>query len=353
MPGQPSLIRQWTLLRILCSRRFGATIKELAQEAGVNQKTIRRDLETFRLAGFRLEEITGPHGRKTYRLSPAPQPLEIGFPIDEAAALYFGQRLLEPLAGTVFWEAANRAFRKIRTMLGPAAVRYIDRLGAAFYHTRFGAAEYAAKAEILDTLTQAIADRQAVFLTYHSLRSTEPVTYDAYPYGLVHHFGRMYLIGWAPRREAIRTWRVDRMLDVQLAELRFPPPEDFDLQKYMAPAFGIYHGDDQVQVRIRFSRRVARYVKEGHWHPSQKLGAQPDGSLVAEFTLGTTEEIKHWIMSFGPEAEVLAPAELRQTVAEEVYRTLAHYQPGRPERQIARKQTKEANWGDSSITIGF
>lgn len=324
---QSSLIRQWTLLRILASRRMGATVKELAQETEVNEKTIRRDLETFRIAGFRLEEATGPHGRKTYRLGPAAPPPELGFPIDEAAALYFGQRFLEPLAGTVFWEAANRAFRKIRTMLGPTALRYIDRLGAAFYHTRVGAVGYAAKAETLDILTQAIADRQAVFLTYQSLRATEPVTYDAYPYGLVHHFGRMYLIGWAVQRDAIRTWRVDRIAKVELTELRFPTPGDFDLKKYMAAAFGIYHGEDEIQVRIRFSRTVARYVKEATWHPSQKLAPQSDGSLVAEFTLGTTEEIKHWILSFGKEAEVLAPAELREALRAETEEMARRYRP--------------------------
>ncbi len=336
MSGQPSLVRQWTLLRILSGCRTGVTIKELAAELGVNPKTIRRDLETFQLAGFPLKEETQRHGCKTYRLSPiATQPPALGFPIDEAAALYLGQRLLEPLAGTVFWEAANRAFRKIRAMLGPAALRYLDRLGAAFYHTRFGAVEYAAKAEILDTLTEAIADRQAVFLIYQSLRSTEPVTYDVYPYGLVHHFGRMYLIGWAVRREAIRTWRVDRMEKVERAELHFPPPEDFDLKKYMAGAFGIYHGDQEVQVRIRFSRTVARYVQEATWHPSQKLSPQRDGSVVAEFTLGTMEEIKHWILSFGKEAEVLAPPTLRTAVREELAKMVEIYQP-RTAKEVPR-----------------
>lgn len=330
MAGQNSLVRQWTVLRVLCGRRMGATVKELAEEAGVNEKTIRRDLATFQTAGFPLEETVGPHGRKSWRLSAAAQP-PLGFPFDEAMALYLGQRFLEPLAGTIFWEAANRAFRKIRAVLGPAALRYVDRLGAAFYHTRFGVVQYAAKAEMLDVLTQAIADRQAVFLTYHSLRATEPVTYDAYPYGLVHHFGRLYLVGWAPRREAIRTWRVDRMRDVQLAELRFPPPENFDLQKYMSRAFGIYHGDEEIQVRIRFSRTVARYVKEATWHPSQRLSPQPDGTLVAEFTLGTTEEIKHWILSFGKEAEVLAPASLRDALREELSQMMEAYRP-RPAR---------------------
>ncbi len=38
-------------------RRYGVTIKELAEDSGVSEKTIRRDLETFRAVGFPLEEI--------------------------------------------------------------------------------------------------------------------------------------------------------------------------------------------------------------------------------------------------------------------------------------------------------
>ena len=46
-------------------------------------------------------------------------------------------------------------------------------------------------------------------------------------------------------------------------------------------------------------------------YPSQKITTQEDGSLLAEFDLDGTEEIKRWVMSFGRHAEVLGPEELR------------------------------------------
>jgi hypothetical protein len=48
------LIRQWILLRTLCAQHYGVTVKELASEMDVNEKTIRRDLEAFQTAGFPL-----------------------------------------------------------------------------------------------------------------------------------------------------------------------------------------------------------------------------------------------------------------------------------------------------------
>lgn len=116
--GQPRLIRQWILLRALCARRCGTTLPELAEEVEVGQRTVRRDLEIFRAAGFPLEEIVGQFGRKSWRIAPDKAQPGLSFTFDEAIALYLGRHLLEPLAGTVFWEAAQRAFKNIRASLG-------------------------------------------------------------------------------------------------------------------------------------------------------------------------------------------------------------------------------------------
>jgi predicted DNA-binding transcriptional regulator YafY len=93
----------------------------MARDMGVTDKTIRRDLETFRAAGFPLEEIVEQYGRKKWRLDPAKTQPGLSFAFDEAVALFLGRRFLDPLAGTVFWDAVQRAFRKVRAMLSAQA----------------------------------------------------------------------------------------------------------------------------------------------------------------------------------------------------------------------------------------
>jgi proteasome accessory factor B len=102
-------------------------------------------------------------------------------------------------------------------------------------------------------------------------------------------------------------------------------PDDFDLAKHLSGSFGVFHSDGDVTVKVRFAQPVARYVHESHWHASQKLSKQRDGSVLAEFRLSTTEEIKHWIMSFGRHAVVLEPADLRKAIAEEAQITLQNH----------------------------
>ena len=217
----------------------------------------------------------------------------------------------------MFWEAAQRAFRKVRSSLGPDALSYIERFGTVFHHALVGASDYSKKAELIDNLMQAAEERRVVNIVYQSLQATEPTTYDVYPVGVVYFRGSLYLVGWAPRREEIRHWKVDRIEDLELTDFRFNPLEGFDLKQHLSSFFGIFHGDENVHVTIHFSATVARYVREGNWHPSQKLSLQKDGRLIAEFDLTSTEEIKRWIMGFGRHATVLEPESLAIEIRDE------------------------------------
>jgi len=87
MSGLPPLQRQWAVLRTMTARRFGATVRELAEEHGVSQKTIRRDLETLRDAGFPISERTGTHGRKHWTAETDSCTPPLPFDVSELLAL--------------------------------------------------------------------------------------------------------------------------------------------------------------------------------------------------------------------------------------------------------------------------
>jgi len=55
------------------------------------------------------------------------------------------------------------------------------------------------------------------------------------------------------------------------------------------------------------------------------LTPQRDGSLLAELRLSSTAELKPWILSFGPAAEVLEPPSLREEIAAELEQMLTAY----------------------------
>ena len=321
--------RHWILLRTLGARRHGLTVREMAQEMGVAEKTIRRDLVLFKRLAFPLEEADGERGRKTWRLGAGGSAPPLQFTFDEAVALYLARPFLAPLAGTELWQAAQSALRKIRATLDEPAIAYLERFPQLFHCTTFGLGDYSKKAGIIDDLAFAAEEHKAVHISYQSLQATEPATRDVYPYSLVRHKGWLYLIAFDPRHDQVRCYKVDRIEAVEVSSFTFQRPADFDVSKYLAGAFGIYDGDGDVTVVVKFLPAVVRYVRESKWHANLVSSRQRDGSLLARFHLSTTVEIKGWILSFGGNAIVLEPEDFREEVREELEELLKVYR-GQP-----------------------
>ena len=80
--------------------------------------------------------------------------------------------------------------------------------------------------------------------------------------------------------------------------------------------FGIIWKDKFHKVRIRFTPEVAPYTRERQRHPSQKVKDLRTGGLILEFTTNHLNEVKDWVLSWGPGATVLAPAALVTKVKE-------------------------------------
>ena len=310
------------------------TIKELAEEVSVDDRTIRRDLNTLRKANFPLEERVTAHGCKHWKIIDGGANVPIHFNWSEAVALYLGRRLLDPLAGTNFWTSAQSAFSKIRAMLGEAALAQLSKVEKTFLQTMPGVSDYSEKAELIDLLMLAIEDHKIAWVAYQSERATEPVSLEMYPYGIVYHKGSLYLIAFSCEHNMIRHFKIDRVTVVDVQTLQFSPDPNFSLEKHFANSFGIYQSDEQSsqpkKIRIRFNSEAARYVQEKTWHPSQKLTKEIDGSVVLEVSLNDTHEIKAWTFSFGPKATVLEPESLREEIIGDVEQLLKSYQTTNP-----------------------
>ena len=76
----------------------------------------------------------------------------------------------------------------------------------------------------------------------------------------------------------------------------------------------MYSGKGKHKVLIRFSERVAEYIREKKWHPSQKLRVLKNGELELQMTLSSMVEVQRWILQWGGDARVTAPKELKNSI---------------------------------------
>lgn len=338
MHDDSSLNRRMKLILLLSSRRFGVTLKEMSDEFAVNSRTILRDMQSLSSAGLRIESETFEYGCKRWRLLDNTRLTSLKFTKDEAAAISLAMSSFQSLAGTHFWKSARSASQKVRLELGEELLVYIDRLGRMFHDPIRQSGCYLEKGDVLDALARGYEEMRVVRMTYQSMKADAPRTRDVHPLSLARYKEMLYLIAFAPEHQEIRRYKVDRVDSAQLCDDHFEPQPDFDPAKHLADSFGMHGGEREVVVRVQFTPEVARYVRETTRHPSSILTALPDGGLIVQFTLTTTVEIKSWILSFGQNALVLEPPELRDEIVTILRDRLAAYAELSNQLQ---KETKE------------
>src|SRR5918992_2069301 len=303
MPRNAEVIRQWTILRELeASRRL--TIDEMAQRSGVTTRTIRRDLEALQSAGFPLFDETYD-GKKYWTLEQkAFRRLDAtGFTLAELSALYFSRTLVECLAGTPFERDVRSAFDKLAAALTPGMKQFLDGMPLVMQaKAEPGAQATAPRTAEVAKLVEATMQHRRVTMRYHSFSSNREKTYTFEPYRLIFGQGGLYVIGMVPEYGELRTFAVDRVEQISLSEERFEPLELPD--DAFAHSLGINQGVPETIV-LRFAPKIAPYVRERVWHPSQQAVDEPDGSLRLTLNVCNDWALKSWMLGFGGLATVI------------------------------------------------
>ena len=329
MEKPTQIARQWAMLHHLSQNPNGMSIDDLSKELHVSARTIQRDISCMKDAGVGIdEEQNQSSGKKFLSIIFPTEDANIRLSYDEAVALYIGRQFLEPMMGSILWEAVNSGLEKIRKSLGTRALFFYDRLASKALQTRVGWSNYNSKSQYLDEILLGLEESHCVNIQYKSQDSPKSEIYSIDPYHILMHKGSIYIIGFSHKAKAIRHWKLDRVEDAVALRTEFKKPADFDISKYMEGSFGVIHFPTEKlqKVKIRFDESVARYVSEHVWSNSQKITSQPDGSVVLDMQLNNTVEVKNWIMSFGSHAEVLKPAFLRDEIVADLQAALKKYE---------------------------
>jgi predicted DNA-binding transcriptional regulator YafY len=176
------------------------------------------------------------------------------------------------------------------------------------------------------TIMRGYIYRRQVQIVYHPYRG-EPFETTFAPYLVEPSAIGMatYAIGYSSLPNALRTYKIERVLRANLLRQEYVIPSDFRGLELLRNAWSIYYGEEVTRVVLRFQPEVSRRVRETYWHPSQVVMADeehPDCVLLA-FEVADTTDLKPWIRAWGANCEVVEPPDLRDEMMGEA-RRLAH-----------------------------
>jgi len=176
--------------------------------------------------------------------------------------------------------------------------------------------------EIWSTVIRGLCEQKTLRLRYQPWDAT---TADAdkesrvKPYHLANLQGEWYLFGVHDGYTDVRQFSLSKIERAIMTVDSFQIPSDFDPEKQLADTFGRFASSNEPQtVRLLFSKEAAPWVTERKWHPHQTFIRRRTGEIELSFPAKGLYEVQRWVLSWGHDAEVLAPKELRKAVHEEI-----------------------------------
>lgn len=228
---------------------------ELARRIGVDGRTLRRYIAMLEELGIPIVAERGRFGG--YALVAGFKLPPLVFTNDEALALAVGLLAARSLGLADAAPAVAGAQAKLQRVMPQALKRRLRAIDetVALDLSRRGSAPGDNAA--LVTLSAAAQARQRVHLRYRSGEQQDTAR-DFDPYGLVWRGGRWYAVGHCHLRRDVRSFRLDRVIDVHALPASFGRPEGFDALGHLARSVAMLPRKYSVEVLLHTDLDRAR-----------------------------------------------------------------------------------------------
>jgi predicted DNA-binding transcriptional regulator YafY len=148
----------------------------------------------------------------------------------------------------------------------------------------------------------------------------------AIPLLLKEYKNRWYLLASRTDNNEIRTYALDRIINLKVTDDVAKGILTFDPENYFEHSFGIITPDAPVEeIRLRFNKKQAPYILSLPVHKTQKILERTNSGIVISISVILSYEVYEFILSKTPEVEVLSPPHLVQEIAQKLMEAAKFY----------------------------
>jgi predicted DNA-binding transcriptional regulator YafY len=300
---------------MLLQARGRASARELAAEFEVSVRTIHRDIDQLSAAGIPVYADRGRSGG--FKLLDGYRTKLTGLTPAEAEALFL-TGLPGPAAQLGLAAPLSGARLKLKAALPANIHQNAERIASRFHLDPVGWFRGTDPLPALETIAQATWSERYLSLRYRNAGQTYGRKLG--PLGIVLKGGVWYLV--AQSGNAIRTYRVEQIVDAEISDERFARPPAFDLASHWekssrAYEAGLYRTNAEVRLSPLGMARVSLLGSHVASAAAETAGAPDrDGWRRCTVPLESGEHSIRELMRLGDEMEILGPPDLRRKLAE-------------------------------------
>jgi len=301
------IMRVLTVLEVLQARDH-VTGAELAARLEVDLRTVQRYIVRLKDLSIPVESSRGVGG--AYRLKPGYRLPPLLLTNEEAFALSLGLHSLQQLGLSTFAPATEGALAKLERVL-PDSLRDSIRTVKDVVAIEPGPWVVSTSVEFLIRAASAIRSGRRVRFEYQS-HDGAISRRQIEPYAVMHTDGRWYLIGHCLSRRAMRTFRLDRVSNLEVGTGAFKRPAGFDPRIYMREHMPFVQSEYQIDVWIDMPIEQAEQ-SIAPWRVSME---EQDGGTRLRCGRDRLEMFAAMLLSTGRRVVVHRPEEMRETFRE-------------------------------------
>lgn len=301
-----------------------ADIYLLAEKINRNPRTVRRYVEEL------VQEREAPwfiHDNQVHLDRARSERIELDgywFTSDELFSLLALYQMIEEMTPGLMTGHFQDIKQRILKLLGPEKEsRHLTR------HVKFlPIAQPPIESGILNQITQAIAQKQRLKMTFWHRARDEVDEREISPLQLVRYRDRWLVDAWCHLRDGLRSFSLEAIQTLAPTDTPAKPLPDAKLKAYYQSSYGIFNGTADKIAVLNFSAFQARWIKDQQWHPQQTAATLPDGRYQLQLPYKNDLELIQDILKFGPQVEVVSPPELRKKVKQQLQAALKIYETG-------------------------
>lgn len=310
----------------------GTALEDLAAYCGAPAAEVLSDLDKILLCGvppYLPDDYIGVYvedGKVSIRFAEHFK-RPVRFTLPEALALKLAIESLPAGGDAAYRDARRSLLEKIGRILGEEAAEHSG--GSRLARARELESRLVARSgrgptqglpparrrneEVLAVIVPAIEARRELEIQYYSASSDQTRARTVHPYGLVDKSGEHYLVAFCCLTNEIRSFRVDRIRSARELPGTFERAPGFRLDRFEKREMN-FPRRFEVTARVRFSKDVARWVREAR--KGDPMEETREGDLVVTMKAASIPWLLNEVLGYGPNAEVLGPPEVRRAMRE-------------------------------------
>jgi predicted DNA-binding transcriptional regulator YafY len=306
MPGPTT--RVLTVLELLQNqRRISGT--ELAERLGVNRRTVRRYIAVLEELGVPVTTEQGRYGG--YMLVPGYKLPPMMFTDEEALAISLGILAARELGVAQATPAIDSVEAKLERVM-PDKLKQRVRSVRETTKLMLPPPDTLQDEQALLTLTRSIQAEQRVSIVYQAPEQSATER-EVEPYGLTFWNGHWYLSGFCYLRQALRSFRLDRIRKVQALPTPFQRPEKFDAAEHLIHSLNALPRNHAVSVVLHTDEENAAKAFGFCPEAKSRFKSHPDGLLLETHT-DSVEWFATWLARLPFAFTVQGSPELKQAL---------------------------------------